>query len=138
MQDETTDIKPVSAKEGKVAVYDYGMILVSQIEQAHDALWETSSDSDVDTEQLDARTADIYTQVCQETVEGKALFSNDGARKAEAAKRAGADPVIRELKRKIRTNARDTSADKARVEALNNRLKIVIAFLRGDVDVQAN
>lgn len=124
-------VPPVSAKEGKVALYDYGMILVNEIEQAHDTLWETSTNSDDDEETLKSRSAGIYAEVCQELTEGKPTYSNDGARKAAASYNESRDPLVRELKSKIRSNARLKSAGVARIEALNNRLKLVNAFLRG-------
>lgn len=125
-------IKIVSASEGKVAVYDYGMALVGQIERAHDAMWETTDSADVDEEQLKGRANGIYSEVCQEEKDGKPVFTNDGARKAEASKREQTDLVMKELKARARTKARNASNAKARVEALNNRLKIVVAFLRGE------
>lgn len=79
-----------------------------------------------------AREAEIYSKVCSEVDEGgKAKFSNDGARKAEALSRSSKDAILSQLGKDIAELDQRIAQKRYRIEYLNTCIGIQKAFLHG-------
>lgn len=78
------------------------------------------------------RESDIYSDVCAKVgADGKAIFSNDGARKAEAAKVAAKDAVLTTARKKARDEARAIAIQRGEIESTELGIKIARDYMHG-------
>lgn len=84
-------------------------------------------------EMVAGREAEIYSDVCEavDKVTGKPIFTNDGARKAEAAKRGIKDTALSLNRKQARMEAREIAQKRVDCEGLDLQIKIARDYMHG-------
>lgn len=115
----------------RLSIYESAKAGIATLENETLLMFDLRSKSTGEAEQVAAREAYIYGQVCAEKEGDKPKFSNDGARKAEAAVREEKDIPLISLRESLKQSNRDIAVKSARIEAISNSIKLGRDFLHG-------
>jgi hypothetical protein len=114
-------------------VLDTAMQRVQALEKMEVDLCELQDECNLLITELAGLCSDIYARVCAEIdLKGKPIFSNDGARKAEANVRENDDTYVQDLRKHIRLAEREIAMKRIAISSVERQVNLARAYLHGN------
>ncbi len=109
------------------------LTLTDDIETKQNELIDLNNETEDVQRQIRVRNADIVTEISSEKLDGKPIFSNEGARNAELAKRSDGDPFIKELQKNATKASNLKTQVSNEISKLQSQASLYKAFLNGSI-----